>query len=168
MGEIYGVSNNLITDIAITLMNNQDFAKFVYYKKEDEQGRDILSLPDVENPIEKLHKKQVYANRRVPRVMTEGSVDVYINFEDNKRHRGNTKTTRNVTIRVSVLVHNDCLYTVNGKRDVILVDCITNILENTHLSMGIGECSVDRVLPIRDISIEFNGYDIVCKVDVFK
>lgn len=168
MAVLYGSSNKLISEIAVCLMNNQDFAKFVYYIEEKDDGEDILTLPDIENPVEVLAKKQVHANRRVPKVLHEKDVNVFINFADSRNYGGNSTTVKTIALKISILVHNDCLYTANGKRDVILVDCISDILESREMISGIGKCTVSSVKALYGLHVEYNGFEISCKVDVFK
>ena len=52
MAKLYGLGNVVISEVATRLMTNPDFYKFVYYKDIDEEGEDILSMPDLDNPVD--------------------------------------------------------------------------------------------------------------------
>ncbi len=47
----------MISNIGATLMSNQDFAKFMIYNNESQ--KDILSMPDIKNPVKELRNKKV-------------------------------------------------------------------------------------------------------------
>ena len=64
MAKLYGLGNVIMTEVATRLMTNPDFNKLVYYKDIDEDGEDILSMPDLDDPVGELYRKQVWLHRR--------------------------------------------------------------------------------------------------------
>ena len=66
MAKLYGLGNVIISEVATRLMTNSDFNKLVYYKDIDEDGEDILSMPDLEDPVTKLYKKHLHLGYVVP------------------------------------------------------------------------------------------------------
>ncbi|HBF7094923.1 TPA: hypothetical protein KOU56_004050, partial [Clostridioides difficile] len=66
--------NKMISNIGTTLMSNQDFAKFMIYN--DESQKDILSMPDIKNPVKELRNKKVFLNRRVEKVLKDVDISV--------------------------------------------------------------------------------------------
>ena len=64
MAKLYGLGNVIISEIVTRLMLNSDFNKLVYYKDVDEDGEDILSMPDLDDPVDELYKKQVWLHKR--------------------------------------------------------------------------------------------------------
>ena len=60
MAKLYGSGNVIVSDVLTRLITNPDFYKLVYYKDVDEEGEDILSMPDLEDPVSALYKKQVW------------------------------------------------------------------------------------------------------------
>ena len=82
MAKLYGLGNVVISEVATRLMTNPDFYKFVYYKDIDEEGEDILSMPDLDNPVEELYRKQVWLHRRPDKVLHNQDVNVFITLDD--------------------------------------------------------------------------------------
>lgn len=165
---IVGLPNRVINEICAELLNNQDFAKFVYYKDKE---CDILSLPDIENPHKLLKNKQVHVNRKIPKVLEAYDVNVFMNLSRwtsyQKFGAHQSQTISEVTIKVSVLVQASTLPTENGNRDIALVSIIKDVLEKSDLS-GVGKCHVEDVRELYGLPPEFHGFEMYCKVDGFK
>lgn len=164
---IVGLPNRIINEICAELMSRQDFAKFVYYKDKD---CDILSLPDIENPHKLLKNKQVHINRKIPKVLEEYDVNVFMTLSrwNNYRKFGSKASTviDSVTIKIIVLVQATTLPTENGNRDIAIVSIIRDILEQNDLG-GIGRCSIEEVAELYSLPPEFHGFEMYCKVEGF-
>lgn len=165
---IIGLPNRIINQICAELMSNQTFAKLVYYKDKD---CDILSLPDLENPHKLLKNKQVHVNRKIPKVLEEYDVNVFmtLNRWRNYAPYGGRKsvTVDNVTIKIVVLIQATTIYTENGNRDIALVSVIKDILEKSDLG-GIGKCYIEDVAELYALPPEYHGFEIFCNVKGFK
>ena len=122
MAKLYGLGNVIISEVLTRLMTNPDFYKLVYYKDVDENGEDILSMPDLEDPVGELYKKQVW-------------------------------------------LHKECLLTPNGSRDIALLCCVSDIVENDDYFRGLGRCSVYRVNHLLGLGMEYSGYEVTCRID---
>lgn len=172
MAKLYGLPNYLITEIATKLMLNPIFYKFVYYKDINEQGEDILSLPNLDNPIEILSQedrqnKQVFLNRRPDKILHRQDVNIFIYFDDMRNYSAKSKKIKTITIRIGVLIHEQCLRTPNGSRDICLISAIENILEGETFVKGLGKCEVNRVSPLFGLPLEYTGYELICNIDGF-
>lgn len=172
MAKLYGLANYIISDVAMKLMLDEHFYKFVYYKDIDENGEDILSQPDLESPIETLTQKgqgrQVFLNRRPEKVIHKTDVNIFIYFDDQFSRRDGSKKIKKVKFKVSVLVHNECKKSPNGSRDICIISAIEKVLDGTKLSNGIGNCSVDGVVPMYGLNLEHIGYEVICSAEGFR
>ena len=167
---LVGLPNRIINQMCAELMANQDFAKFVYYKNET---GDILSLPDLENPHKLLKNNQVHINRKIPKILHDFDVNVFLNlgrWQSYKSFNGRGHASQkidDVTIKIVVLMQSTCLQTENGNRDIALVSIIKDILESSDLG-GIGQCSIDDVAELYALPAEYHGFELYCKVSGFK
>ena len=165
MAKLYGLGNIVMSDIATRLMTNSDFNKLVYYKDIDEDGEDILSQPDLENPVEKLYKKQVWLHRRPDKILHDKDVNIFITLDDFRNESSMNTNIKTLTFKIMILVHKDCLLTPNGLRDVALLCSISDIIEKDDYFKGLGKCNVYRVNQLYGLNTEYSGYEVVCKVD---
>lgn len=167
---LVGFPNRIMNQMCAELMLNQDFAKFVYYKGE---SGDILSLPDLENAHKLLKNKQVHINRKIPKILHDSDVNVFMNlnrWQSYKSYNGKGHSSQKideVTIKIIVLMQSTCVQTENGNRDVALVSIIKDILESTDLG-GLGQCSIEDVAELYALPVEYHGFEIFCKVTGFK
>ena len=165
MAELYGLGNVIISEVANRLMTNSDFNKLVYYKDIDEDGEDILSMPDLEDPVTELYKKQVWVHRRPDKVLHEQDVNVFITLDDFRNDSAKDTSIKTMTFTVSVLVHKECLATPNGMRDIALLCCVSDIIEKDRYFKGLGRCNVYRINHLLELSTGYSGYEIICRVD---
>ena len=165
MAKLYGLGNVIISEVATRLMTNSDFNKLVYYKDIDEDGEDILSMPDLEDPVTKLYKKQVWIHRRPDKVLHNQDVNVFITLDDFRNFTAKDIKIKTMEFTVSVVVHKECLSTPNGMRDIALLCCISDIIEKDRYFKGLGKCNVHRVNHLYGLSTEYSGYEIICRVD---
>ena len=165
MAKLYGLGNVIISEVATRLMANPDFNKLVYYKNVDEDGEDILSMPDLEDPIGQLYKKQVWLHRRPDKVLHSQDVNVFITLDDFRNYSAKDHGIKTLTFTVSALVHKECLLTPNGSRDIALLCCISDIIEKDRYFKGLGRCNIYRVNHLFGLGMEYSGYEIVCRVD---
>ena len=165
MAKLYGLGNVIVSEIATRLMTNSDFNKLVYYKDVDEDGEDILSMPDLEDPVGELYRKQVWLHRRPDKVLHNQDVNVFITLDDFRNEYAKNKDIKTMTFKVAVLVHKECLLTPNGSRDIALLCCISDIIEKDDYFKGLGDCRVYRVNHLIGLNLENSVYEIICKVD---
>ena len=164
MSEIYGVANRISQELGAVLMNNTDFNKLLYYKHIKDEN--IFEKKDLDDPIEMLMNKQVFFNRRIPKLIRESDICVAINTSDISNTHTKTSCIKRVLINLLVIGHDDCLDTAHGQRDVALLCAIQDILEDEDLG-GIGKCKLLKVSPITSIPTEFNGYSIFVEITAF-
>lgn len=172
MAKLYGLPNYLVTEIATKLMLHPEFYKFVHYKDIDETGDDILSQPDLDSPIETLSqgemsKRSVFLNRRPDKILHEQGVNVFIYFDDMRNYTSNTRRIKTVFIKIGILLHEQCMKTPNGSRDICIVSAVEKILEGSKYVRGLGTLQVERVNPLFGIPVEYSGYELLCGIDGF-
>lgn len=170
MSKLFGLGNYIISEMAVRLMNDPIFNKFVYYKDVDENGEDILSLPDLESPIEMLTNKdscQVHLHRRVPKILHNQDVNIFIHFNDQKNYNAKSNNIKTIFVKIGVLIHEKCLYVPNGSREICIISAIEKVLDGKKFIKGLGTCSIDRVAPLYGLGIEYSGFEITCSIDGF-
>ena len=165
MAKLYGLGNVIMSEISTRLMTNPDFYKLVYYKDVDEDGEDILSMPDLEDPVSMLYKKQVWLHRRPDKVLHNQDINVFITLDDFRNNSARNQNIKSMVFKIAVLVHKECLLTPNGSRDIALLSCVSDIVETDDYFKGLGKCSVYRVNHLFGLSMEYSGYEIICKID---
>ncbi len=164
MAKLYGLANYLMTEIIVRLLNNKEFTKFVYYK--DVSDKDILSLPDLDNPAIML-KDQIYRNRRTPKILDSQDVCVFMYLDDMKNYTAKSHKIKTIWISVSFILHQSCSSTLNGSREVAIISAIEKALSGITFSKAIGVCEVDRVIRLSGLPYEWNGYKVSIKLDGF-
>lgn len=170
MAKLYGLANYIITEMAVKLMTHPEFSKFVYYKDINEDGESILDMPDLESPIEMLTKKdtrQVFLHRRADKILHKQDVNVFIHFDDQKNYKSQSKKLKTVYIKIGLLLHEKCLYTPNGGRDVCILSAIEDALDGKKFVRGLGVCEIERINPLYGIPVEYNGFEVLCRIDGF-
>ncbi|MCI9976455.1 hypothetical protein JY742_10010 [Clostridioides difficile] len=155
----------MISNIGTTLMSNQDFAKFMIYN--DESKKDILSMPDIKNPVQRLRNKKVFFNRRVEKVLKKADVSVYIMLREHRRCSEASRTVKKTKIEIGVVCHDECQDTVNGLRDVALVDCIVNTITENKEIAGIGKIKLEDTYQMNSLSTDYNGFIITVSAESF-
>lgn len=170
MAKLYGLSNYIITEMAVKLMTHSEFSKFVYYKDINEDGESILDMPDLESPIEELTKKdtrQVFLHRRPDKILHRQDVNVFIHFDDQKNYKTKNRSLKTVYIKIGLLLHENCLYTPNGGRDVCILSAIEDALDGEKFVRGLGVCEIERINPLYGIPVEYSGFEVLCRIDGF-
>lgn len=166
MAKLYGMANQIMSEMLIRLMTNEEFYKLVYYK--DAKDTDILSMPNLDDPITTLYKEQVWPRRRPQTVLHEQDVHVFLSLTDFRNENARSKNIKTMTFSVGLLVHENCIDTYNGNRDIALLECIQNIIENDKYFNSLGECGTFRVTPLYGIALEYSGFELICKIDGIK
>lgn len=164
MAKLYGLGNYLISEITTKLITDNDFSKFVYYKNEDK--RDILSLPDLDDPFVQL-KGQIFQNRRPEKVLEYEDVCVFIWLGDSRNYKHISKKLKTLTINIGFVVHKNCSKTLNGIREVALISAIEKAIEEDDFQSAMGKMTVDRVNSLNGIPHEWNGYNISVQCEDF-
>ena len=164
MAKLYGLANYLISEIVIRLLNNKEFTKFVYYKNVS--NKDILSLPDLDNPA-MLLKNQIARNRRSPDILEEQNVSVFIYLDDVRNYTAKSSKIKTIWVNIGFVVHQSCSSTLNGSREVAIISAIEKALDSITFSKALGRCEVERVTALAGLPYEWNGYRVVVKLDGF-
>ena len=164
MAKLYGLANYLMSEITVRLLNNKEFTKFVYYKEVSD--KDILSLPDLDNPTIML-RNQIFRNRRSPKILEEQDVSVFMYLGDIRNYSARSNKIKTIWINVGFVVHQSCSSTINGSREVAIASAIEKALDNMTFSKAIGVCEVERVMPLSGLPFEWNGYQVSIKLDGF-
>ena len=164
MAKLYGLANYLMSEITVKLLNNKEFTKFVYYK--DISNKDILSLPDLDNPALML-KNQIFRGRRTPKILEKQDVCVFMCLDDIRNYTARSNKIKTIWIRIGFVVHQNCSNTLNGTREIAIISAIEKALSNMSFSKAIGVCEVDRVIPLSGLPFEWNGYEVSIKLDGF-
>lgn len=172
MAKLYGLGNYIITEMATKLMLEPEFYKFVYYTDLDEKGESILTQPDLDSPIEALSQgdkqnRQVFLNRRPDKILHHQDVNIFIYLDDIKNYGAKTKRIKTVTVKISILIHEQCSTTANGSRDICIISAIEKILEGQSFIKGLGSCEVVRVNSLFGLPVEYSGYEVLCSIDGF-
>ena len=71
-----------------------------------------------------------------------------------------------VEIEVMIIVHEDCMKTPYGVRDVCIVTALERALNDKKIS-GVGKCIVTSVTDINGLPIEYSGYFVYVEVQGF-
>ena len=173
MAQIFGLTNYLITQVAMTLMNNEYFSKLVYYVDED-VGTDIFQLDKISSPIEALSQgdiatRKVFLGRRIKtdKIQQCQDVNIFIHLRDSKNYKQTSHHIKTVYISVIVLVHEQCIPTAHGGRDSAIVNAIENAVEGQRLTYAVGECRVFSTPMLEQLPPEYSGYEVVLQVDGF-
>ena len=164
MAKLYGLANYLMSEITVKLLNSKEFTKFVYYK--DVLNKDILSLPDLDNPALML-KEQFFRGRRTPKILEEQDVCVFMCLDDIRNYTARSNKIKTIWIRIGFVVHQSCSNTLNGTREIAIISAIEKALSNVSFSKAIGVCEVDRVIQLSGLPFEWNGYEVSVKLDGF-
>lgn len=158
---LYGNPNKIISEVGTKLMNDQRFAKLLYYANQE--GYDYVDtdeLPEVKNPIQKLKNKKVFYNRRFNKNFAEADAGVYIRMGEFTLK--NSKVLDRSFIEIGVVCHLECLETINGNRNLCLIDTIQKVIDNNM--RYVGNLKFIRALPIRDLPIEYEGFNIILEI----
>lgn len=174
MARLFGLANYLISDLAMTLMTDDTFSKFVHYKNIGKDDETILELPPLENPIETLRgggdkqKCQVFLYRRPDKILHEQDVCVFISFDDQKNYNFNSKRVKTVYIKIGLVIHERCYETPHGARDICIISAIEDAIDGKKFVKGLGTCKIEKVNPLYGMPVEYIGHEITCEIDGFK
>ncbi|WP_300449275.1 hypothetical protein [Fusobacterium sp.] len=158
---LYGNPNKIISEVGTKLMLDQRFAKLLYYA--DQEGYDYIDtdkLPDVEKPIEKLKNNKVFYNRRFNKTYKTADVCVYIRMGEFTLK--GSKVLDKSYIEIGVVSHVKYLDTINGNRNLCLIDTIQKVIDNNM--RYVGNLRFIRALPIRDLPVEYEGFNIILEI----
>lgn len=164
MAKLYGLANYLMSEITIKLLNSKEFTKFVYYK--DVSDKDILNLPDLESPMLML-KNQFFKGRRLPKILESQDVCVFMCLDDMRNYTAKYSKIKTIWITIGVIVHEKCSNTLNGSREVAIISAIEKALDNTTFTKALGKCEFEKVIQFAGLPYEWNGYEVVLKLDGF-
>lgn len=173
MSKVYiDYANRILQSIVIELVNDDMLSKLLYYVNENEE--DIYSLESLDNPVKTLYKNddksknKVFKNKKILKVIEEIDVCMFINllsYSQKSTAYSTSATVKTMDIQVGILCHEDCLETLNGCRDVAMIDRIMSILNTSKIIPSIGNATISSVYALLDVPYDFNGYGITISLD---
>ena len=171
MGSIIkNFSSNYMTKLATMFMLDIKINKFLYYNNILDE--DILSQPDVKNPISALNENKVFVDRKIDKIIKEGDITLFINVKSDAPYSDKARVSSlyNVlTIEVGVICHKSCRKTINGIRELVVTDRIRQILTKTPELQGIGDLTIKSCSPMYSIPYyDYNGYSTIFEIIYWK
>lgn len=171
MGSIIkNFSSNYMTKLATIFMLDKQVNKFLYYNNILDE--DILSQPDVKNPISALNENKVFVDRKIDKIIKEGDITLFINVKSDAPYSDGARISSlyNVlTIEVGVICHKSCRKTINGIRELVVTDRIRQILTKTPELQGIGDLTIKSCSPMYSIPYyDYNGYSTQFEIIYWK
>ena len=171
MGSIIkNFSSNYMTKLATIFMLDKQVNKFLYFNNILDE--DILSQPDVKNPISALNENKVFVDRKIDKIIKEGDVTLFINVKSDAPYSDGARVSSlyNVlTIEVGVICHKSCRKTINGIRELVVTDRIRQILTKTPELQGIGDLTIKSCSPMYSIPYyDYNGYSTQFEIIYWK
>lgn len=153
MSGVYGFPSRAMTDLSSQLFKHEHLSKMLFYTDKQYETEDILSQKKVS--WSKLKDKNIFIGRRIPIILKQSGA--FISFRVYDYYPHNKQGMYNVEIDIDVIVHQDCMKTIHGTRDAVIMTMIHEALEDADLT-GIGECSLLNTYDIRDLDAEYCGY----------
>lgn len=161
--------NKYLIKLSNEIMLDEKVNKMIYYNKEKE--KDIYTLEKVANPIQKLKEKKVFINRKAPEIIKESDIVVFVNIYRDFPYVGYYKTSNKIQqfkFEVGVVCHNDCRFTLNGLRDVLVFKEIEQILKENINLKGIGFPTLEQTYPMYNMPNGFTGYMSIYRLEYFE
>ena len=166
MSKVYiDYANRILQSIVIELVNDDMLSKLLYYVNESEE--DIYSLESLDNPVKTLYKNDD-KSKNILKVIEEIDVCMFVNllsYSQKSTAYSTSATVKTMDIQVGILCHEDCLETLNGCRDVAMIDRIMSILNTSKIIPSIGNATISSVYALLDVPYDFNGYGITISLD---
>lgn len=167
---IKNFSSNYMTKLATIFMLDKQVNKFLYYNNILDE--DILSQPDVKNPISALNENKVFVDRKIDKIIKEGDITLFINVKSDAPYSDGARVSSlyNVlTIEIGVICHKSCRKTINGIRELVVTDRIRQILTKTPELQGIGDLTIKSCSPMYSIPYyDYNGYSTQFEIIYWK
>lgn len=161
--------NKYLIKLSNEIMLDDKINKLIYYNSEKE--RDIYKLEDLENPIKKLKEKKVFINKKVPEVMKESDVSLFVNIYRDFPYTGVYRPSNKIQqfkFEVGVLCHKDCRFTLNGLRDILIYKGIEQMLRENKNLKAIGFPTLEQTYPMYNIPSDYIGYMSVYRLEYFE
>ena len=131
-------------------------------------------MESLDNPVKTLYKNddksknKVFKNKKILKVIEEIDVCMFVNllsYSQKSTAYSTSATVKTMDIQVGILCHEDCLETLNGCRDVAMIDRIMSILNTSKIIPSIGNATISSVYALLDVPYDFNGYGITISLD---
>lgn len=155
---VYGLPNRVMTDLSSQLFKHEHLSKMLYYTDKQYENEEILAQKKIS--WSKLKNKNVFIGKRIPIVLKSSGAFMSLRVFDFYPH--NENGIYNVEVDIDVIVHQDCMQTIYGTRDITIVTMIYEALTDKTLT-GIGKCSILNMYDIRDLDAEYSGYTVKVK-----
>nr|DAZ45577.1 MAG TPA: hypothetical protein [Caudoviricetes sp.] len=167
MSKLITFPDKYINQLGTFLMLDDTINKMLCYTNTTED--DILSLPEVKEPIKKLNDKKIFIDRRVNKLFDaifESDCYIFLNmYKDEPASLNNGKTSSFISsfrLDIGVVCHNSCSNTLNGSRDVIIYKRINEILREDErleaIKEVIGKPIIGTTSQNYSIPIDYNTY----------
>lgn len=161
--EIYGLPNRVMTSLSSKLFENENLSKMLYYTDKKYENLPILNEKRVS--FSTLKGNHIFIGRRVPVVLKKSGA--FVSFRVFNYYQHNKNGIYIVEIDIDTIVHQDCMNTTIGTRDITIATMIIDSIENSDLS-GIGKCDITSTYDIRDLDAEYNGYTTRVRIEGYK
>lgn len=160
---IYGLPSRVMAELSSQLFKHEHLSKMLFYTDKKYEKESILNQKKIS--WSKLKDKNIFVGRRVPIVLKISGA--FISFRVFNCYPHSTGAgIGNVEIDVDIIVHKDCLNTIHGARDIVIVEMVNEALMNIDMST-LGRVKVLETYDIRDIPIEYSGYTVKFMVQGF-
>ncbi len=157
---LYGYTNKVLAEIYAHLMKHPELTKFLYYTDNEYKEKDIL---EQEKPtISDIANKKIFMYKRVEETVKDAGAYMFIDVYRITPTKIGGKI-REVTFTVDILVHQDCVDTMNGNRAICILCALEESLGEYVKKHSIGSIDLIRVAPILGIIKEFIGYQMQFK-----
>lgn len=173
MGKPYmDYQNKILQSVLMELISDDMLSKLLYYT--DVNDEDIYSLKSIDNPILTLYKNpnvdnnKVFKNKKVLKVIEKIDACMFVNLVSclpQQSAYSMSSTINTITIQIGILCHEKCLDTINGSRDIAMMDRIISILNTNELIKSIGTPMITSISSLLDIPYDFNGYGLLVTLD---
>lgn len=163
--------NRYIQKLATILMLDEEINKMLYYNEVID--KDIYSLPDVVNPVKELKDNKVFINRRVTDIFQSNQrpdAYIFVNLYSDAPctiSKGKSRFIDTLRLDVGVICNDECRNTLNGAREAIIFDRITDILKSDERLEGIGKPKISQTKQTYSIPYGWNAYIVTVEINYF-
>lgn len=166
MGILYGIPNELIYNVGTKIMLDDIINKFMFYK--DNKDDNIITLPDIDNPIDSLKNKKVFYGGRIATVLKEADITMYITLYDYRpyvKRYDKSNFIATTKLEVGVICHENCRNSLNGLRELCVGSRIVDIFKEEQNLGTIGRIKLDSFKPMHNIPTSYYGFQIILSAE---
>lgn len=172
MGKLlYGKLNENLQCILGELIKSDELVRFLWYTNE---SGNILSpsLPNISDRdrvgLIQGDAKKIFKRKKVPKTNTPNDADCYISirYTNIGRIQRNGRLLNMQVLSFYVFCHESLCDTLNGQRDMCLVEAIRRIFDDKNI-VGIGKTSMPTIADLQTPD-DFMGYVVTYEIPDFK